>query len=410
MPRKPKTPFINRILSRREKLQSEIVESLLVEVAEERDLLEVIFDSMVEGVIALDKKRQVIFYNAAAEALFGLHEKTVLESPVEKILPEGELSETISEAISSGERLYESELRVEEPVERILRVNVIPLVDRLERFFGTVILVIDITEKKSNMARLELAEKLAAQTTLSAGIAHEVRNPLNSLSIHLQLADKKLRQLQEKQEQQPGGPEDSQAETLAKVRENLQVVNDEVERLEGVVKNFLSAVRPQKPNWSFAPINGLVTSTVELLRPDFEKANVRITLEPLEEDQLLPVDENQVRQALINLFRNAIQSMPGGGEIHVSLIKLQDRVRISILDSGEGIPQQIQKRIFEPYFTTRAQGTGLGLAVVQRIVREHRGRMRLQSKPGKGTCVVIDLPRSAEHSKQIPILEDQGEA
>ncbi|HEQ60367.1 MAG TPA: PAS domain S-box protein, partial [Firmicutes bacterium] len=171
MPRTPKTPFINRILSKRDKLQAGVVEDLLLEVAEERDLLEVIFDSMVEGVIATDHHGKVIFFNSAAQTLFSLQEEAVLGRDIRELLPQGELRDRIAQAIDSGERVYESELRVEVPVERLLRMNIIPLIARLERFFGTVILVIDITERKANEARLEQAEKLAAQTTLSAGIA-----------------------------------------------------------------------------------------------------------------------------------------------------------------------------------------------------------------------------------------------
>jgi len=410
MPRTPKTPFINRILSKRDKLQAGVVEDLLLEVAEERDLLEVIFDSMVEGVIATDHQGKVIFFNSAAQTLFHLEEDTVLGRDIRELLPGGQLRDRIAQAIDSGERVYESELRVEVPVERLLRMNIIPLIDRLERFFGTVILVIDITERKANEARLEQAEKLAAQTTLSAGIAHEIRNPLNSLSIHLQLVEKQVGELCRAWEQL--------AQRCAEVEEppgrrrlegNLRVIRDEVDRLDKVVKNFLLAVRPQKPNWSFVPLEPLITATLNLLEPELKEHHVRVIFEPLEREQLVPVDEFQIRQALANLLRNSIAAMPEGGEIRIGLSLLPDRVRIELFDTGEGIPRQIQKRIFEPYFTTRADGTGLGLSVVERIIREHQGRIRLDSEPGQGTCVTLDLPLSASHTKQIPILEEETE-
>jgi len=411
MPRKPKTPFINRILSKRDKLQSQVVEDLLLEVAEERDLLEVIFDSMVEGVIATDHLGQVIFFNSAAETLFNFYGHTVLGRNLRDLLPESELRSLIARAIDTGEPIYEAEVRIDTPIERILRINVIPLRDRLERFFGTVILAIDITEKKANETRLSLAEKLASRITLSAGIAHEIRNPLNSLSIHLQLAEKQLDDLKERWEslcdrhpdiKDPGSPE--------KIKENLQIIQDEVERLETVVRNFLLAVRPQKPNWSFVSLESLVTSTLKLLEPEFSEHNVRIVFEPLKKEQVVPLDEIQFRQALINLLRNSIEAMLEGGEIRIRLSLLPDRVRMQLVDTGEGIPKDNLQRVFEPYFTTRASGTGLGLSVVDRIVREHRGRIRIHSEPGKGTCVVIDFPLSADHSKQIPILEEQDEA
>jgi len=408
MPRKPKTPFINRILSKREKLQARVVEDLLQEVAEERDLLEVIFDSMVEGVIATDRLGKVIFFNSAAQALFSLHEEAVLGQDVFELLPEGELRERVAQAIDTGERVYEAEFRVDVPVERVLRINVIPLIDRLERFFGTVILVIDITERKASEARLEQAEKLASRTTLSAGIAHEIRNPLNSLSIHLQLVEKQVGDLcraWETLECRHAGIEEPPGRE--KIEGNLRVIRDEVDRLDKVVRQFLMAVRPQKPNWSLVPLEPLITSALNLLEPELAEQNVQIVFEPPAEEQMVPVDEFQFSQALLNLLRNSVEAMPGGGEIRIRLNHLPDRVRIQMLDTGEGIPKDLQKRVFEPYFTTRAQGTGLGLSVVERVVREHRGRIQIYSESGQGTCVTIDLPLSAEHSRQIPILEEE---
>jgi len=407
MPQKPKTPFINRILSKRDKLQAKVVEDLLLEVAEERDLFEVIFDSMVEGVVVTDRLGQVIFFNSAAAALLNFQPESVSGRNIRDLLPPGELYTSIVPALESEERIYEAELRVETPVERILRINVIPLTDRLERFSGTVILAIDVTEKKASEARLNLAEKLASRTTISAGIAHEIRNPLNSLSIHLQLAEKQLADLRQNWSTAPESPEARcEPESLGKIEGNLRVIRDEVERLETVVKNFLLAVRPQKPNWTYGDVDTLVSSVLKIMEPEITEHHIRIVFEPLDREQAVPMDEFQIRQALINLLRNAIAAISGKGEIRVRLTLLADRVRIQILDTGEGIPGDHLRRVFEPYFTTRACGTGLGLAVVERIVREHLGRIRIVSEPGQGTCVMIDLPLSAEHTHQIPILEE----
>ncbi len=260
------------------------------------------------------------------------------------------------------------------------------------------------------MARLSLAEKLASRTTISAGIAHEIRNPLNSLSIHLQLAEKQWNGIKHTLERlHQTEPEALPRPGMEKLEGNLRVIRDEVERLDRVVKNFLLAVRPQQPNWSFVDIERAVTGALQVLEPEIGQHAISLVLEPLEEPLTVPMDEFQIRQALINLIRNAIDAQPAGGAIRVRLTKLPDRVRIQILDSGEGISKENLNRIFEPYYPTRAQGTGLGLAVVERIVREHRGRIRIESEPGKGTCVTVDLPLSADTAKQIPILDEGGE-
>ena len=409
MPRKPKTPFVNRVLSRRDKFESKVVDDLLLEIAEERDLLEVIFDSMMEGVIAADHEGRVIFYNSAAATLFDFEGELAPGCKVAELLPPGRLHDLITAGLETGERIYEAEVRIDTPLERILRVNVIPLIDRLERFFGTVILVIDVTERKAAEARLSLAEKLAARTTISAGIAHEVRNPLNSLSIHLQLAEKHWRELRKHWEALKARyPEASPPAGLDKIENNLSVIRDEVDRLDTVVKNFLLAVRPQRPNWAFVDVETLITNTLKVLEPEISSHQIDLVFEPLEEPLTLPVDEFQIHQVLINILRNSIDAMSGGGQIRIRLTKLADRIRIQILDTGEGIPSENLKRVFEPYFTTRAEGTGLGLAVVERIIREHQGRLRVESDPKQGTCFTIDLPLSTEHSKQIPILEDEN--
>jgi PAS domain S-box-containing protein len=410
MPGKPKTPFINRILSKRDKLESSVVADLLLEVAQERDLLEVIFESMIEGVIAADRERKIVFFNTAAATVFGFRDEPVLGRALEEALPEGPVREAVLAGIESGERLYDAEVRLEAPVERLLNINLIPLTDRLERFFGTLIMVIDVTEKRAGEARLSLAEKLASRTTISAGIAHEIRNPLNSLSIHLQLAEKQWNGIKHTLERlHQTEPEALPRPGMEKLEGNLRVIRDEVERLDRVVKNFLLAVRPQQPNWSFVDIERAVTGALQVLEPEIGQHAISLVLEPLEEPLTVPMDEFQIRQALINLIRNAIDAQPAGGAIRVRLTKLPDRVRIQILDSGEGISKENLNRIFEPYYTTRAQGTGLGLAVVERIVREHRGRIRIESEPGKGTCVTVDLPLSADTAKQIPILDEGGE-
>lgn len=383
------------------------MEDLLLELAEERDLLEVIFDSMVEGVIATDRSGQVVFFNSAAEHLFGFQEDVVLGKDLREQIPDGELQDIITSAMETGERIYEAEVKLLEPVGRILRVNIIPLIDRTERFFGTVVLVIDITERRASQRRLEQAEKLAAQTTLSAGIAHEIRNPLNSLSIHLQLAKKNLGDLRHRwKEIERQYPQVEEPGSFQKIEGNLQVIRDEVERLDTVVKNFLLAVRPQQPNWSFSPIDPLITSTLRLLEPEFSQHHIRIVYEPLEEELLVPVDEHQIRQALINLLRNAIEATESGGEIGVRLHRLPDRLRIQILDNGEGISEEDLRHVFEPYFTRRPSGTGLGLSVVDRIVREHNGRIHIESELGQGTCVTMELPLSKDTTRQLPIFED----
>jgi len=229
-------------------------------------------------------------------------------------------------------------------------------------------------------------------------VAHELGNPLNALSIHLQLMEREIRKLGQpaasvegrlaKRESDP----DEVSDIAAKLEKYIGVAKGEVNRLDYIVTQFLQAIRPSKPKLKKSPLNDTVEETIELLRPEFDNRGQAIKLEFAKSLPLAVFDAAQIKQSLINLMKNSMHAMSTSGELTIKTGETGGGVWVSLTDTGGGIPQEQIKRIFEPYYTTKEKGSGLGLMIVQRIVRDHDGRLELVSHGGRGTTFRIWLP------------------
>jgi two-component system, sporulation sensor kinase E len=190
---------------------------------------------------------------------------------------------------------------------------------------------------------------------------------------------------------------DNQQETelakgLGRLEDYLGVAKGEITRLDYIVTQFLDALRPRPPKMALNSLNQVVSETVKLLRREIENRG-QIVIEKLS-PQLpdVPFDAAQIKQVLLNLIKNAMQAMSRGGELTIQTGGTSEAAFVSISDTGKGIPEEVLTRIFEPFFTTKKKGSGLGLMIVQRIIRDHTGRIDVESKPGKGTTFRIWLP------------------
>jgi signal transduction histidine kinase len=277
--------------------------------------------------------------------------------------------------LQSGDRVEEREFNVEaKGIQRLLSISVLPLV-RDHRVTGSLIYTEDITERRGREARLRRAENLASLTTLAAGVAHEIKNPLGSISIHIQLMQKALA-----------------AQRMDSLDKYIGVVNEEIDRLNQIVVDFLFAVRPMDMDLREGDMNTLIGELVEFVRFELSDASIVCDLELEEGLPLLNFDERYVKQALLNLVKNAAAAMPEGGKLTIKTGRMDNEVFITVRDTGMGIPEENLSKIFEPYFTTKPTGSGLGLTLVFKIIREHRGEISVQSKEGEGTCFTISLP------------------
>ena len=245
---------------------------------------------------------------------------------------------------------------------------------------GYVMLVRDLTLTREETAKTLESERINALTLLAAGVAHEIGNPLNSLDIHLQLLGRKLRKLP--------------AASRKPLESHLATARGEIQRLDTILKQFLHAVRPTLPRRERQDIHALLHESLRLLEHELESRKVSVTLDLAEAIPPAGLDPGQFQQVFYNLIRNAYQALPGeDGRITIRTRFNDYEYVISIEDNGTGISPEHMGAIFEPYLTTKPSGSGLGLLIVRRIVREHGGEIAIESEEHRGTRVIIHLPR-----------------
>jgi signal transduction histidine kinase len=265
---------------------------------------------------------------------------------------------------------------------RHITVSVLPLVRR-QKVTGNIIKIDDITEKSNRELLLRRMESLASLTNLAASVAHEIKNPLGSISIHIQLIQKAIAKARAGDGMLPD----------PKFAENyLAIVNEEIERLNNIIVDFLFAVRPINAEPVFTNPDELIKKDIAFFGPEFVEKHVIVDVELLDSCPALMLDEKLFRQVVVNLVKNAIAAMPEGGALSfVSKIK-NGRYVLCLEDTGCGMDAKTLSHIFEPYFTTKSDGTGLGLTMVYKIVKEMSGDIDVKSTVGKGTVFILSFP------------------
>lgn len=369
--------LIRRALKSLDRLNHDRLHSLVQELVKDNDQLEIVLSSIPGGVLVTGRDNRVIMINNPARRLLPLN----TNDPMDLLVWEVIASEGIASYVKTALDEDRGAPMLDFPIQRrdrsiILSCGVLALVDR-GSIVGSMIYVEDATEYRAENARLKRAESLASLTTLAAGVAHEIKNPLASMSIHLQLL---RRQLNKKDE------------ISLHLGESLDVLEEEIERLNNIVSDYLFAVRPQDARPMRANLNELIRELVQFLRYEMEEARVRVLPVLSASIPPIPLDEGAMKRALLNLIKNAIIAMPNGGELKLETRKEQDSIIIIVSDTGEGIPEELQGKVFEPFFTTRDTGSGLGLTVVYKVIKEHGGDLQMDSHPDRGSTFQITLP------------------
>jgi len=387
--------FYRRALSKLNRLNLEQCRELLVSASQEIFRLDTVLDSLPCGIVVCDEKHRLLMANNSALRFLPL--SYTEGGLLWELIPEENIADFFQQVLKRGDRVLEQEMDLHTqggPPGRLLSISVHPLVEK-RKITGSLVYIEDITEKRGREVRLRRAENLASLTTLAAGVAHEIKNPLGAISIHLQL----LRKALDKKEKRHN------KETDLLVDKYFSVLNEEVDRLNGIVIDFLFAVRPMSLELCEGDLNALVAGLGEFIRAELEQSNIRLLLEL--DDKLPPVlfDERYMKQVLLNLIKNAQAAMPNGGLLTIATFGSDSEVRISVCDTGTGISQENLKKIFEPYFTTKGSGTGLGLTLVYKIVREHQGEMSVDSRVGEGTDFEIILP---VYQKEKRLIKYEG--
>jgi two-component system, sporulation sensor kinase E len=374
-----KNPFLDKLIGRIERIDPQSLQSFVLKLSREKGFLETLFNTIQEGVLVTDTEGRIRYLNAAACDLLGIPPEHGVNEPVARYLRDLDWQKIWSADKDEWRKVMTHELEVAYPRHRFLSFYIVPLMDEdHELVSGLAIILRDVTEARQRAASVLESEKLSALTLLAAGVAHEIGNPLNSLNIHLQLMERELKHLP--------------ADNAARLREDIRIAREEIARLDRIVNQFLRAVRPTAPDLQRASVNDIVRESLALTERELKNRDILVELELAGDLPRCLVDRAQLKQAFYNLIRNALQAMRTGGILRVRTTANDEHVSVEFIDTGHGISAEQMGRIFEPYFTTKPDGSGLGLMIVQRIVREHGGTIDVESDPARGTTVRLKLP------------------
>ena len=383
-----KTGFLDKLIARMDRLDPKSLQTFFLRLSQEKGLLETNFHAIQEGIIVLDGAGRITYLNRAVAKLLGIAAEEATGEPIRKYLRGIDWEGVMRLDEQEWTRLVHREIEINYPEHRFLVFYVVPLGVVNTGESGAVVILRDVTHDREHEAQTLESERLQALMLLSAGMAHEIGNPLNSLNIHLQLIGRELDAL-------PAAEREN-------LRGLLDVAQKEVARLDRIVTQFLRAVRPTPPQLEPASVRAVLADTLEFLQHEIRDRDVLVEVDSEDALPEIALDRNQIRQAFFNLIRNAIQAMTNGGLLKIQLRSHDRYVAIAFKDTGPGIAPERLANMFEPYSTTKAEGSGLGLMIVQRIVRDHGGQLEVRSEPQAGTTFTIFLPRE---NQRIRLLE-----
>jgi two-component system, sporulation sensor kinase E len=411
-----KAGFVEKLIGRLGKIGPEDVQNYFLRLAQEKGFLETVFNSIQEGIIVTDARGRITYLNDAACQLFGLE-------------PEDSLGKRLDErvrgldwnALSRSEGPVSRDMEIFYPSNRFINFYSVPLVieraateekidlpsrssgltgnDKIDisgEQVGHAIILRDITETRRSEQQTIESERLNALTLLAAGVAHEIGNPLNSLNIHLQLIEREARKLD--------------SAKRAELQESVEVARAEINRLDSIISQFLRAIRPTRPQLRPGNVNSIVEEAVRFFAPEIKDRDIVVEQELRSDLPLLELDRDQMKQAFYNVIKNSFEAIKRRGILRIRTDMDESHVIARFTDTGGGISPDNLSRVFEPYFTTKTTGTGLGLLIVRRIIREHGGELSIESSEGKGLTLTIRLPHIDRRVRMLEAGDSKSSA
>ena len=344
--------------------------------ADLRVLHEDIIRCLSSGVMTVDLENHVLTLNEAGREILGARDSLALGANLDEIVP-GLVA--VLQTMAPGDSLYRTEVEIprdnDSPL--VLGLSISPLSSSVNKALGRVVSFQDLTQMRELEQSMARAERLAVIGSLAAGVAHEIRNPLASISGSIEL----LRAAH------LPGDEDNAA--------LMTIVTREVDRLNTLVTDLLDYANPRPLELVTLELDALVRDTLRVFEQDRDFSGIEVQLGDRSDTGVTMIgDPEKLRQVLWNLLRNAAEAATeGGGNVRVDVTRSDDMAELSVTDDGPGIPAENVHRVFDPFFTTKDRGSGLGLAVVHELVMDHGGQIRVDSRSGRGTTFAVFLPR-----------------
>jgi two-component system, sporulation sensor kinase E len=378
MPGKKHNP-LDRLMGRLETLDPVNMANLVQRLAKERALYEQVFKTLQEGVLVISADGVIEYANEAAHGLIGLSGDRLVGQTLWRLVPG--LRPTMAGDAGADTHVAAREFELTYPEPRTIRMYMVPFPDG-DRGGAPrhAVILADVTRDKLTTAQRIEDERTSSILLLAAGVAHELGNPLNSLTIHLQLIARKLKKL-------GASPE---ADSIA---DSVDVCRGEVARLDGIITHYLEAIRPSPPDMAETSLPDVLAEVLKFQKREFADRGIAVEAETPAALPPVMADRNQLKQVFFNITKNAMESMQPGGRLMIKSRADDDSVYLLFGDSGSGIRQEDLVRLFQPYHTTKPGGHGLGLMIVQRIMRAHGGQVGVESREGKGTVVTLQFPR-----------------
>lgn len=325
-------------------------------ISDEVDFLDTLFETINRGIVVLDKNGGIVRSNPAAKTLLG----TNLANAIDALnIPLG--------------RHTKSELTLSYPERRDLELQTIPFEG------GTLVYLSDTTAEKVRTEEELRAGATEAVKGLAAGLAHEIGNPLNALSLNLQLMQRST---------------EKESELIATCRQQIA-------RLDGIIRGYLSALRPTKPNLLPGSVAEPLKNCLATLKQQFEDRKISVVLDMPAALPPVALDVNQLEQVYFNLLKNALEAMHDGGTITITVSSDDTDVAVAIRDTGKGMTTDQLANLFEAYRTTKPKGSGLGLMISSRIVHDHGGTIGAESRVGEGSVFTVKLPRLERRIREL---------
>lgn len=356
-------------------LLGEQMQSDRLKMLGEKAQLQQVVDHLEDGIILFTQDRRVLFFNKVAEGVVGRPLEQVIGWPWEEMLvPSHPIRPLLEQAFEQKTGFHNAPMALpSDGSSKEFLVSVFFVADAQETM-GAMVLLKDLESIKTLQSLVSYSAKLTALGRLTSGVAHEVKNPLNAMTIHLELLKEKL----------DGPPEE--------VQQSLEVIGSEIRRLDRVVQRFLRFIRPEELSVKLLDLNALLSDVASLLGAEWKEGGIDFSFQFDPTVPLVPADEELLRQAFMNILLNACQAMPNGGKVRMSTEREDGFVNVTIADAGVGIPPEDLDKVFRLYYTTKPGGSGIGLSMVYRIIQMHDGVIDVFSKVDRGTTLTVRLP------------------